>query len=163
MECQVILLFFFQANNLFFVIEFVSALVSLKKMLFCNYTMLCLCGTFEWNIVPEFETDLTFLNAIVAGSFVVSSNDFIVKSLSFFFQLRLRWKLRHIIVVTKHLLMLFLIQDLEQVQELTNELDDIEKVHRTLETIQTRLPRCVQVITSLIPALFASVLRTGRE
>lgn len=59
--------------------------------------------------------------------------------------------------------MLFLIQDLEQVHEVANESEDIEKVHKTLEIIQTRLPRCVQVITSLIPALFASVLRTGKR
>ena len=40
--------------------------------------------------------------------------------------------------------------------------EDIERVQKTLETIQVRLPRCIQVVTSLIPALFVTVLRTGK-
>ena len=43
------------------------------------------------------------------------------------------------------------------------ESEDIDKIQKTLETIQFRLPRCIQVFTSLIPALFVTVLRTGKE
>ncbi|KAM7442022.1 hypothetical protein ABFA07_008942 [Porites harrisoni] len=53
------------------------------------------------------------------------------------------------------------IRDYHQVEELSAESEDIEKVYTTLETIQKRLPRSIQVVTTLIPALFATVLRSG--
>lgn len=53
------------------------------------------------------------------------------------------------------------LKDFEQVQDLSMESEDIERVQKTLETIQVRLPRCIQVVTSLIPVLFVTVLRTG--
>ena len=53
-------------------------------------------------------------------------------------------------------------QDLQQVQELYRNSEDIEKVHKTLETVEMRLPRCIQVLTLLIPALFVTVLRAGK-
>lgn len=53
------------------------------------------------------------------------------------------------------------LKDLEQVHELSNDSEDTEKVHKTFEAIHDRLARSVQVISSLIPVLFASVLRTA--
>jgi len=51
------------------------------------------------------------------------------------------------------------LKDFEHVQDLSSESEDIEKVLKTLETIGARLPRCIQVLTSLIPALFVAILR----
>ena len=47
-------------------------------------------------------------------------------------------------------------------QELSEEGENTEKINKTLETIQVRLPRYIQAFTSLIPALFASVLQSGK-
>lgn len=53
------------------------------------------------------------------------------------------------------------LKDMKQLQDLCKASEDVDKIQKTAESIENRLPRCIQVLASLIPALFVEVLRTA--
>lgn len=53
------------------------------------------------------------------------------------------------------------LSDLSQVLESPGEDSKDEEVHRMIDTIRSRVIRYVEVLTSLVPMLFAVVLQSG--